>query len=270
MLQSLNVNINSDVNIYCIFDSLKEKNRQLLEKYFRNSRLKLVFIEFDKTVLPTLPIRKDDHVSPAAFFRIWLPEILKDLKQVLFLDSDIVINGNIEDLLSLQIENFAIAAVPDLGMSIEKKIGLGIKPDRLYFNSGVMILNLEYFRKHNLTERISEFIKNKPQLCEFWDQDAFNGILKGDFYQLDYRYNVQSVFYERFSEDPLIKKTLTRPVVIHFTGGGICKPWLYNNTHPFKKMYYKYLDMTPFKYYYPEDLPRKWRIFRIIKFIFFK
>lgn len=270
MLQSLKANITSDVNVYCIYDHLDANNKAIIENHFKGSRLKLKFLEFDKKVLPDLPIKDNDHVTSAAFFRIWLPSILDEVDQILFLDSDIIINGDISPLFRLTIADYALAAVPDLGMSNEKKLGLGIAPDQFYFNSGVMLLNLKYFRQHNLTTQITRFIQSKPELCEFWDQDAFNAVLKGAFYKLDYKYNVQSVFFERLSNNPGLRDALEKPVVIHYTGGGDCKPWRYHNTHPLNRLYYKYLLRTPFRFYYPPEMPRSWHIFRRLKLMFLK
>ncbi|WP_295772782.1 glycosyltransferase family 8 protein [uncultured Mucilaginibacter sp.] len=268
MLQSLNTFLHNDVKVYCIYNNLKENNRQLLKKHFAGSQIKLEFIEFDKAVLPLLPIKENDHVSEAAFFRIWLPYLLPEEKQVLFLDTDLVINGDISPLLQLDISACALAAIPD-SMSEEKKATLGIPPTSYYFNSGVMLMNLVYFRQHKLTQKLSEFIANFPQLCEFWDQDAFNGVIKGDFYVLEPKYNAQSWHFEQ-NCNAGFTEVATNQTIVHFTGAGPNKPWLFHNQHPLKKLYYHYLVKTPFANYIPPDIPRSWRIFRVIRFMIYK
>jgi len=233
MLRSLEANTPVKVTIYCIFNKLSVKSRSLLSGIFTGSKIEIVFIEFDNQVLPQLPIKQNDHVSSAAFFRIWLPEILKDIKQVLFLDTDIVITGDISNLFNLPLNNYAIAAIEDLGMGPEKKTALGIKSDASYFNSGVMVMNLEHFRNHQLTKKVAEFISEYPQLCEFCDQDAFNAVINGEFYHLPLKYNVQTCFYS-LTGNPDVTEALNHPLIVHYTGGGNCKPWYYHNTHPHK------------------------------------
>jgi lipopolysaccharide biosynthesis glycosyltransferase len=266
MLASLNANIKGGAHLYCIYSDLSKDSRKRIANELKNTRLLINFVEFNTTVLPHLPIKPDDHVSQSAFLRIWLPDLFKDLDQILFLDTDIVINGDITELLNQDVSGYPLAAVPDTGMSAQKKAGLGLSPDTLYFNSGVMVVNLAYFRQHHLTAEISRFITEHPDLCEFWDQDAFNAVIRGNFHVLDYRYNVQSGFYENHKNEPLVLKALEDPLIVHYTGGGYCKPWFYNNKHPLKQLYYKYLKLTSFKRFYPPDLPRSWRIFRKLRF----
>lgn len=266
MLMSLSANVKEIVNVYCIYSDLNVTNRKRIETELRNTRVTITFVEFNTSVLPTLPIKPNDHVSAATFLRIWLPELFPNLDQLLFMDTDLVVNGDISELLDLTVIDQPLAAVPDTGMTALKKETLGLQANTPYFNAGMMLINLAYFRKHHLTEEISLFIEQHPELCEFWDQDALNAVIKGNFELLDYKYNVQSGFYEINNNDALALKAIENPIVIHYSGGGNGKPWFYNNRHPQQDVYYKYLKLTSFRYYYPPDLPRKWRMFRKIKF----
>ncbi len=267
MLQSLHITNPQPINIYCIYLELSDANRQLLIKHFRCTHLNLSFIPLRG--IPDLPIRPGDHVSIATFFRIWIPDILTDLDEVLFLDSDIIIDGDISYLLDLDVRQCPLAAAKDPAMPPEKKQKLQIPPHRDYFNAGVLKLNLAWFRKHRLTEQLLAFIRHFPELCEFWDQDALNAVLKGNFYRIDYKYNMQtSLFDDRLLQHPSFTDKLEKPVVIHFTGGGNCKPWLYLNHHPLKKLYYQALHSTPFSNYLPPDMPlHRKLIARILSFI---
>ncbi len=269
MLKSLEANTSLPINVHCVYDKLTTRNINVIQAQFKHSHLRLHFIPFDNTVLPELPIKVNDHVTAATFFRIWLPYLLKDLDKVVFMDTDIVINGNIDELFKIDVERVAGAGVPE-AMSDAKKLSLNIPLNKFYFNAGVLILNLKYFRQEHLTEKISNFIVSHPGLCEFWDQDAFNATIKGELKVIDYAYNVQSSFYEeRLKDNVLVQQALKHPLVVHYTGAGACKPWYYQNRHPLKELYYKYLRLTPFKYFYPADLKRSWHFFRKIRFIFF-
>ena len=271
MLLSLSANITENVNVYCIYSDLNETSKKRIVKELKGSRININFVEFNTAVLPHLPIKTNDHVSAAAFLRIWLPDLFPDFDQLLFIDTDIVINGDLTELLNFTVPDQPLAAIPDTGMSVEKRASLSMAPDVLYFNSGVMVLNLAYFRQHELTQQIARFIDEYPELCEFWDQDAFNAVIKGNFYVLDFKYNVLGAFYEAPQTDAAILKAMENPVTIHYTGGGKCKPWMYQNEHPHQGLYYKYLKLSSFRGYIPPDLPRSWRIFRKLKFrLFYK
>jgi lipopolysaccharide biosynthesis glycosyltransferase len=265
MLRSLDAHIKSPVDVYCIFDDLSARSISLMYNEFKNSQIHLHFIPFDNSVLPELPIKLNDHVTSATFFRIWLPHLLKNVKRVLFMDSDMIINGDISEILKLDISNYPLAAVPDVELFNEKKLKLGLTGNQVYINCGVLLLNLEYFRDNELTEKITNFIIKYPNLCEFWDQDAINAVIKGNFYQLNYKFNIQGGCYK--NEDPLMLTAIENSVVVHYTG--CSKPWHYQNKHPQRGLYYKYLRLTSFRFYYPPDLPRKWRLFRKLRFMLF-
>ena len=266
MLQSLHDHVYSVTVVYCISDNLNDKNKNILAAHFKNSHLNIIFVNFNNAVLPQLPIKLTDHVSAVTFFRIWLPQLLTQTKQVVFLDTDIVINDDISPLLNFNLDDYPIAAVPDLGISTEKKLKLGMDACKSYFNAGVMVVNLEYFRQYNLTQQLANFVSTKPELCEFWDQDALNAVINGNFLELEYRYNVQSSSYG-FGENEKVKQALINPAIVHYTGGGSCKPWYYQNSHPLKHLYHKKLKKTPFRFSYPPDLPRSWHILRKVKYI---
>jgi len=261
MLQSLRYHNPQKINVYCIHYNLDSGSQQLLQNAFVTSNLHLTFISFGEVPTSTLPIKKNDHVTAAAFFRIWLPILLKELDEVLFLDSDMIINGNISYLFDLNIKGYPLAAVVDPAMLKDMKLRLGILETIDYFNSGVLKMNLKYFRENKLTEKLMEFIREHPDKCEFWDQDAFNAVLKGNFYRLGYEYNMQSsLFNNTLLRHESFTYVLGKPIIIHFTGAGDCKPWFYRNHHPLKKLYYFHLRSTPFKNYISPDTPNflKW------------
>ncbi|WP_374166310.1 glycosyltransferase family 8 protein [Arcticibacter sp. MXS-1] len=266
MLQSLMDNNIRRLDVFCVCSGLSRANLTSLRNHFKKTRLQLHFIEFPKYLLPVLPIRPGEHITAASFFRIWLPELLYGQDGVLFLDSDIIVNGDISCLLDLNIGDRAVAAIEDPGIDERKKEDLGIPPNQKYFNAGVLIMNLNYFRKHDLTKKTAQFIRAHPDKCEFHDQDALNAVIKGAFIPLGFHYNCQSVLFEEpFISQSRFTRALTKPAVIHFTGRGDCKPWALHNSHPMKGLYYHYLKRTPFYNYSPPGAPPITRKFGILR-----
>ena len=95
-----------------------------------------------------------------------MPDIVKG-GRALYLDVDIVVNGRIDDLCNAEISNIFLAAVDDLEMAYSAK----------YFNSGVMLINLEYWRAYNVKEKVIEFVGRKPEVIRFVDQDGLNFVI---------------------------------------------------------------------------------------------
>jgi lipopolysaccharide biosynthesis glycosyltransferase len=95
-----------------------------------------------------------------------MPDIVKG-GRALYLDVDIVVNGRIDDLCNAEISNIFLAAVDDLEMAYSAK----------YFNYGVMLINLEYWRAYNVKEKVIEFVGRKPEVIRFVDQDGLNFVI---------------------------------------------------------------------------------------------
>ena len=49
-----------------------------------------------------------------------------------------------------------------------------MKSSAKYFNSGVMLINLDYWRANNVKEKVIDFISRKPEVIRFADQDGLN------------------------------------------------------------------------------------------------
>ena len=262
MLESLKAFLIHGITIHCIYAQLSNKNIELLKRQFSRSVFSFQFYPINNYDLSFVIVRPGDHVSIATYFRILLPNILTSLEKVLFLDTDIIINGSIDALFNMDISGLPVAAVEDIGMGNIKKESMGIPDGKPYFNAGVLLMNLEYFRAHDLVSKILLFIKEYPERCEFWDQDALNATITGNIYALPYKYNVQSNSYSYEGNDMDVNDAMKCPVIIHFTGAGYCKPWFYHNNHPFKKLYYKHLQLTPFRRYREPDRPTAFQVFK--------
>lgn len=166
----------------------------------------------------------------AACFRFATPEILKQYKKIIYLDTDIIAESSLLSLWKINMEGQPLAAVSDIGdrTLYGEYINntLGYLPGE-YFNSGVMIMNLEYFREHNISDLIKGYLSDSRNPAQFPDQDALNRIFKGKIKYLPPKYNSQAHhhFYPDDSalwENPGYIEARNNPSIIHFNG---FKPW---------------------------------------------
>ena len=269
MLESLREFNKQMINLHILYNDTRHERLDILKKHFSGSSIQLFFYKVDVSEFSYLPIRITDHVTISTYFRLLLPEILKDIDSVLFLDCDILINGDLTEVLAMELDTHAIAAVKDVVVDLihHKKQDLGIPDDKIYFNAGILKMDLKKFRQREISKLILDKIKENPGKYDFWDQDALNEFFKGEFLKLGYKYNVQSelFFSEQLKNDPDIADAVKKPVIVHFCGNGVSKPWFYHNFHPSKHLYYQYLSRTPFYRYKAPDTPpyfqRKFRSF---------
>ncbi|MCM0589158.1 MAG: glycosyltransferase family 8 protein [Gloeotrichia echinulata IR180] len=264
MLTSLFKNNPTQVfEVYIISDSIKSKEFQKLEIFLNPNIHKFYFIKIDKDSFQEAPI--SHHISIAAYFRLLITEVLPiELEKVLYIDSDIIFRRKIDDLWKIDIGNFTHAATIAIGMDdYPKKIGL--PENSLYFNSGLMLINLEYWRGLKIFERGCELIRQQREKLQWWDQDVLNILLHNSWLPIDLTWNSQvfmddeevpisSLYQEKYTKFNYLKAKVD-PAIVHFIGGGSAKPWYYACKHPFKHEYEKYLHATPWKNTIPIGQP---------------
>jgi len=193
------------------------------------------------------------HVTVTAIMRFELPVILPQYDKVLYLDSDILVRGSLVELYNTDITDAYAAAVKDAIICRDKKHldYLGINRTD-YFNSGVMLLNLEKMREDNMPERLLDYRINGKNY--YMDQDALNVVFDGHVRYLSPYYNVFTLWYEWNSSEKLSEfyetafpkekeKIFTEAVILHL--GERRKPW--NMDMGFLSgIYYMYYKLSPF------------------------
>lgn len=195
--------------------------------------------------------------SPSIFYRVCIPDLLKDRDCALYIDSDIVVDGDIGEIFEHNVDHHLFGAVYLDDNFIKGtqfaayKSKLGIPSTDKYFYSGLMLMNLKSMRAENVFENVLQFLKNNPDaklLCP--EQDILNVIIsRSRIFELSPKYN-----FSPFS--PLAKETAKRmkPVCLHFS---VYKPWefpekivsIFGFTYVFRyaNFYHKYAQKTPWK-----------------------
>ncbi len=264
--------INNDdckFDIYIICSGMSEENfvklKSIGNKYQATLNQIVVSEEFFGTLVT------NHHFTKAMYYRLMIPSFIQEDK-VLYLDADIVVNGSVKNLFSIDLEGKYIAAVLNPGFQRHQELKMNF--DAKYFNSGVMLINNKLWKSDNLAKNIIEFIDLKSNIVQFPDQDGLNAVINGNWVKVPLEFNQQAVIFEKdfkeryncFSDDEL-NEAKENPVIIHYTGSS--KPWHFRSNHPYKNLYWKYLKMTPFKRCFPEDLTVinviKWMIPKSIK-----
>lgn len=116
-----------------------------------------------------------------------------------------------------------------------------------YFNAGVLLVNLDYWRQHDIEKEITEYISDYPERLLYNDQDVLNAVLYTRRLFIPFRWNMQDGFFRkkrklRPGSIPALEAEMPEAAIVHFTGGK--KPWHDKSVHPYKKEYLKYLDLT--------------------------
>ncbi|MGO5543210.1 glycosyltransferase family 8 protein [Blautia sp. HCP3S3_H10_1] len=189
------------------------------------------------------------------FLTSYLPE---DVDKVLYLDCDVIVNGNIWELEKVNLQDKAFGAVPELCMPKKQKAEIGLGEKDTYFNCGVMLINLDYWREKRLSESFLEYFIKQNGMLLYNDQDILNHCCKDRIQKLShtYNYNPALYYFPRYfirSYQPEYycasakeyEDIRQKPVLIHFMGEE--RPWVHGNYSPYRTVYEKYKLNSPWK-----------------------
>ena len=242
-------NKEEECNIYILTEGLEpqtiEKFRSLERKYNQRIIIKRV----NSNIFSNLKVC--NRFPKSIYFRFILPELIDHEKKILYFDCDIIVTGSLKDLWETEISEYACGVVEDQrsdDIRVQNNLGLY----KRYFNSGVLLINLEYWRKNNTTQKLTEYIYNNSEKCIFPDQDALNIVLEKEALYLDYKYNYQELMLLKKEECFLHKSKWEKllkdgeiPVIIHYTG--LVKPWILTCEHKLKSEFLKYKTISLWK-----------------------
>lgn len=261
MLVSLLVN-NKDVEIYVLTEGLKQKNKAIIIEEVERYKGKVNFCMVDSSIIEKFPMPKIgglSHISKATYYRLLIADLLPDsVHKAIYLDCDMIVNRNIEELWNTELEGYAIAASKQIGFGYEAE-RLGYPIEYGYFNAGMNVINLDYFRKYNVSQQLIDYIIKNYNLIKFHDQDALNGVLYDKTVHVMPQWNMTSVLYayelERRGdrnngvvinsyekEKKNARMYLRDPYILHYVSKP--KPWQDNCVHPLYAMYYDYAKKT--------------------------
>lgn len=266
---SLLKNNASNVIIYLLTEGLTPDNEKKLTDLVTENGGILHIILVNSEALkncPMPPLYKLSHISIATYYRLLVSQLLpENIEKVIYLDCDIVVRHSIDDLWNYNIDEYAIGAVyqiADWNIKAIKRLNYPVSFG--YFNAGVLLINLKYWRENQISGQLFEYLEKHKDQIVFHDQDALNGLLYSKCLRLPCKWNMQNGFFKKSvftivnsnTEEPIsyyadykdqILKEIDDPVIVHYVSKP--KPWEIGCTHPYKSDYFHYLNLTPWNNY---------------------
>lgn len=237
----------AQVEIHLLHDyTLSNENRSgflaLVNKFGQSILFHNVALELNTLKSNTL---KSNTVG--TLFRLMLPQIIKDVDKIIYLDCDIICNMDISSIWKVDIKEYAVAAVKDsdtylqLAATYEFYQYIDILNEK-YFNAGLVVLNLLKIRQnYNLYDDCMGFLYKNPK-APCLDQDALNYLFQNDCLLLTSNYNL--IADDAYTEDNIeyFSEESWKGICWHFAGPE--KPW-FSKKYPVFLLYWRYLAMTP-------------------------
>ena len=239
LMTSIGINNREHVDYYVFTDAtFKDEYKELLGSVAERFGHSIFFYTIEKAKLREFPFGRSDqpqHVSIATYYRLFVSEVLpEDVTKIIYLDGDMVVRHSLKGLWEANIDDYAIGAVHDVSEPFHlENERLGYPRQYGYFNAGMLLINVAYWRGYHCFERFSDFIIQHGDKIIMHDQDVLNAVLYKEKKQLPITYNFQSGFIYRpqyqsydksLSEE--IQKYKYDPTIIHYVSSS--KPWNIN------------------------------------------
>ncbi|RZK45188.1 MAG: glycosyltransferase family 8 protein [Hymenobacter sp.] len=233
-------NKKNTIFFHVIATGISEEEQQKIEYYVAESNANIKFYKIDLALAESFPI-SSPHFTAATYYRLFFPALVPaNVQRLLYLDVDIVVNKDLLKFYELEIGNFVLAAALDPGMKVRPELNI-VQHDS-YFNAGVLLINIEKWRRLNITDKAIQYIIDYPERILHDDQDALNAVLINNWFRIDKKLNLQRLSVPNVSREHL-KSFIEGVVIIHYTSYD--KPWNRFCTHPLKYLYDFYLSKSP-------------------------
>ena len=228
--------------IYVLNTGLKEENQQIL-KSMETENVKINFVDVSekiKDILNKLQAQLRDYYSPSIYYRLFIPSLFPQYKKALYLDCDITIVKDIAGLYNKDLKNNLLGAIVDEVVTSSEifryytENALGVNGYK-YFNSGIILMNLEAFRKENIEDKFIYLLNNYNFGTVAPDQDYLNVLCKDRILYIDKGWDKMPVSDEGFDEKDL--------KLVHYNM--FQKPWKYEGVL-YEKYFWETAKKTPY------------------------
>ena len=224
-----------DIPIFFFADHFEKEDIENFDRLGSSAPGRLHLVELNHENLKGLPSVR--HMSRATFIRLWVPEILRSFGKILYLDSDILVVSELSSIFETVLQGKCVAAVRDLVGEKTCKIDFFRSGDKAYFNAGVLLIDTAQWRHTQISEKVLKLARNddeREKLSAYADQCLLNFIIRGDFVELDKKFNWLT-FEPKGCSAGLLElaptptpENLREAKILHFVGGG--KPWMPSST----------------------------------------
>ena len=226
---------NKNVKIYVFNQGLSDEWFHEFNELAEQLDSELVNISLDQVTISPEWLTQD-HISSATYARYFIPQFVAE-GRVLYLDSDLVVNRDLQPLFDISLEGKLVAAVGDAG-------GYG-------FNAGVLLIDNRSWKERELqesfikeTDRIMGLVQS-GQMEDFnGDQTVLNHVLAQDWLPLDKIYNLQVghdlvAFYSGWNGHFELDQ---EPLIIHYTT--FRKPWNSEVSYRYRQLWWDFQALS--------------------------
>ncbi len=248
-IQSVLSGTKEKIEFYLLDGGITQESKDKISKVVKNTGNDIEFIPIDVNLFQNFP--NIAHFSINTYFRYLIPDLKPSIHKALYIDTDMIIKGDVSDIYNTDMDNHGIAAVPYLTEELKPhdlanyKKALNLPQSHKYFNAGLLLIDCDYWRQHNISQVLMTKTAELHNKLNMPDQDVLNIVFAENYKILPKQYNLivdTSVKYFDFNH---YLKTLDGCYVLHYTGGREVRPWMHAKV-PCYQTFWNIAKQTPF------------------------
>ncbi len=241
-LQSLIENASKEYNyvIKILHTNVQEEHMKQIKKY-ESKNVSIEFVDLSYYIGKVKDkLYTRDYYTNTTYFRLFLPELYPQYDKVLYLDSDIIVVGDISQLYNTDMGSNLIAAAPDDIIQYNKvfqeyaELVVGVAKYQHYFNAGVLLMNLDELRKFKFQEKFT-YLLETVKFSVAQDQDYLNRLCKGRVKLISHDWDVMPYVNEGTKPEDI--------KLIHYNFA--YKPWHFEDV-AYNEYFWEYAKKTEF------------------------
>lgn len=222
----------SPLHFYILHSDITINTQKILQKIINSP---ITFI----TVNPSEYLQISSNISTDALhnfpiitlFRLNIAHYLSGLEKVIYIDVDTIVINDISLLWNTDLQEKPIGAVYEHLWNFSYKAKVGIAQNHYYFNSGVLLINTNKYKKIIPKKDIKTYLEKYKNHIQFPDQDILNYLFENNVCYLNPRFNfiysllttLKNIDAQTLNINRPIMEPIKPLVIVHFAGG--TKAW---------------------------------------------
>jgi len=228
-----NADKEDNLNFYILDGGVREEHKQEIMTLKSIKDCEINFVNVDESLFEDYKkVHTHSYITLSTYYRLKMPTLLPYIDRIIYFDCDMVVNTSLVELFNTDMGDSPLAGVKDINKKMLRK-----NPN--YINAGMVMMDLKNMREQNIESAFLEWTKEHVDTIKLGDQEIINEVLKNKIKIVDDEWNVQSSNFTNRSS------YTNNPRVVHFVARK--KPWHWASFSFHRDLYFKYLQLTPWK-----------------------
>lgn len=249
LVKSIEVNHKSGepIQFYILDDGISARNKRRLVASVSASMFTMHWVDKDSVIPEGMNIPYDNSSYPLIIhMRMFIPYFIPEqYEKVIYMDVDMIVNGEISELWNTDLEGYTLGAVEDVRIqrfgnpnAVANYRELGLDADTRYFNTGLILMNTKKWRERDLTPKVFRCVEENRVYANYPDQYGLNVVFANDWKEIDTRWSWSA---EEWNPDFRLVHFIWRKPIYKS----------YMNDTRYRDMFYGYLNLTRWQGFRP-------------------